>query len=746
MKHKVFILSLLLLTVFFAKAQNKNMKKHDVKVGLVLSGGGAKGLAHIGALKIIDSLGVRVDYIAGTSMGAIIGSLYASGYSGKELDSIFKDVDFNEIISDNLPREAKTFYERDNSEKYAIVLPIADYKVKLPSALSRGQNAYRMISKLLLHVNNIDDFSKLPIPFFCIATNVETGKPVILDKGNLAQSVIASGAFPSLFQPMRINNQLLIDGGVANNYPIDELREKDVDIIIGVDVQDDLATRNNLTSAPEILRQISNYRTIKDMKVKSKKTDVYIKPNIKGFSLVSFSDVKQLVNLGTKETLKHIPALINIATNQLSEKVELQQIKPIDSIKINDISIKGNKKYTKSYILGKLKFKASQKISYNDFNKGINNLVATNNFDKFLYDLKPSQDGGYNMNAVLSESSKTTFLKLGVHYDDLYKSAVLTNLTKKRTFQTNDVASFDFIIGDNLRYNFEYFIDNGFYWSVGLRSRFDEFSQNVAAKTILTPNQLALINVNKLAIHVSDFTNYFYLQTLFRKDISLILGLEYKRLKVKTETILTNNNDDETIFENSDYLSLFFKLKFDTYDNKHFPRKGFLFDGDFHTYFHSSDFNSNFSRFSITKATMGYSQSFTRNLTANLTAQAGLRIGEGTNPYLKFALGGYGGHLINNYTPFFGYDFLSLTGNSFVKSALTLDYEIAKKNHINIAVNIANVEDNIFETTKWFSVPQYTGYALGYSLETFIGPIEAKYSWSPETKSGLWFFNIGFWF
>ena len=680
-------------------------------------------------------------------MGAIIGSLYASGYSGKELDSIFRDVDFDDIISDNLPREAKTFYERENSEKYAIVLPVVNFKVKLPSALSRGQNAYAMISKLLLHVNNVDDFSKLPTPFFCIATNVETGKEVVLNKGNLAQSVMASGAFPSLFQPVHINNQILIDGGVVNNYPIDELKAKGVDIIIGVDVQDDLATRNDLTSAPEILFQINNFRTIREMKEKSKKTDVYIKPNIKGFNVVSFDSGKQLVNLGTEASIEHSESLKDIASNQVSKKVEQHRIRPIDSIKINEISIKGNKNYTRAYILGKLKFKASQKVSYNDFSKGVNNLVATNNFDNFFYDLKPSQyDEGYNMNTILKESSKSTFLKLGVHYDDLYKSSALINLTKKRTLGKNDVMSFDFILGDNVRYNFEYYIDNGFYWSVGLRSNFDEFNQSVAAETILASDQLAAINVNKLAVHVSDFTNQFYLQTLFRKDLSFTLGLEHKWLKVKTETILTDSNDDDTVFERSDYLSLFGKLKFDTYDDKYFPKKGFLFDGDFHTYFHSSDFNNDFSGFSIAKATIGFSQSITENLTVNLTSQGGFRIGEGTNRYLSFALGGYGANLINNYTPFFGYDFLSLTGNSFVKSTLTLDYEIFRKNHLNLAVNIANVEDNIFETTEWFSAADYTGYALGYSLETFIGPIEAKYSWSPETKKSFWFFNLGFWF
>src|SRR5690606_20409939 len=140
---------------------SQDKTKEDVKIGLVLSGGGAKGLAHIGVLKVIDSLGIRIDYIAGTSMGAIVGSLYASGYSGKEIDSIFKEVNFDKIINDDLPRAAKTFYERENSEKYAITLPFEHFKLKLPTALSRGQNTLSLLSKLTLHVSDVEDFSKL---------------------------------------------------------------------------------------------------------------------------------------------------------------------------------------------------------------------------------------------------------------------------------------------------------------------------------------------------------------------------------------------------------------------------------------------------------------------------------------------------------------------------------------------------------------------------------------------------------
>lgn len=735
-----------MLALFSAKAQNDSLQKSP-KVGLVLSGGGAKGLAHIGVLKVIDSLGIQIDYVAGTSMGSMIGALYVSGYSGKQIDSIFSSLDFNNIINDNLPREAKTFRERESSEKYAITLPFDDFKLKLPSAWSRGQNVYNLLSKLIMNANIVEDFSKLPIPFFCMATDVETGKAVILDHGNLSQAVMASSALPTLFQPVIINDRILIDGGVANNYPIDELRAKGMDIIIGVDVQDGLATRKNLASAPEILFQINNYRTINDMVLKSEKTDVYIKPDIKDFNVISFDASKQIIKIGEKAALKNLDTLTKISSRQLYKKERKKPAKIADSIKINSISIKGLNNYTRSYILGKLKIKIDSKKSYVNFNRGINNLIATNNFDSFSYQLEPSEtEEGYDLKTQLVESSKTTFLRAGIHYDNLYKSSLLINFTKKQLLIKNDMASLDFILGDNVRYNFEYYIDKGFYWSIGLRSRYDEFNKNVAAQAILTPEELALINVNKITLKVNDFTNQIYLQTLFEKDFSITLGAEHKRLKLTSQTISDNTSQGGTTFEKSDYLSLFGALMLDTYDNKHFPKKGFLFDSDFHMYLYSSDFNNNFLRFSIAKATIGYATHFLKRFSVNIESQGGFRIGEDANPYLNFGLGGYGNRFINNYVPFYGYDFISLSGDSFVKATFKLDAEIFRKHHVNFAANYANVADDIFTSDEWFLSPDYSGYALGYSIETFLGPIEAKYTWSPETKKSIWFFNIGFWF
>ena len=229
-------------------------------------------------LKTLDSLGVRVDYIAGTSMGAVVGALYASGYTGRQLDSIIKVTDFDLLINDNVPRKSKTFFERKNAEKYALTLPFNKFKIQLPSSISRGQNVFNLLSKLTLGVSQIEDFSKLPIPFYCIATDMQTGEEVVLDKGNLAQAIAASSALPTLFQPVKLNNKLLMDGGITNNFPIEGLLSKNLDFIIGVDVQDILLIDDEIKSVSDILLQINNFRAVEELNEKSKFADIYIKP------------------------------------------------------------------------------------------------------------------------------------------------------------------------------------------------------------------------------------------------------------------------------------------------------------------------------------------------------------------------------------------------------------------------------------------------------------------------------------
>lgn len=740
----------------FLLALNLITAQEEPKIGLVLSGGGAKGLAHIGALKIIEETGVKIDYIGGTSMGAIVGALYASGYSASELDSIFRTTDFSQLIQDNVPRGAKTFYEKDDSERYALGLPFDNFKVSFPQAISGGQNIYNQFVRLLYHVKDIKDFNQLPIPFLCIATNVETGEAVLLNRGYLPEAIMASGTFPSLFEPSELNGKILIDGGVVNNYPIDEVKALGADLIIGIDVQDELSNREDLSSATEILLQINNYSTVQDMVVKKAKTDIYIKPNIEEFSVLAFDQGVEIINRGEEAAKKKIAQLKKIAIAKRKEKRKINKVTVTDSITVNRLIINGNDTYTRGYIKGKLRFNLANKISFEKLKRGINNLAATGNFKAIRYQLI-SNGLGTDLILKLKEEPTKMYIKMGAHYDDLYKSAALINLTRKNFLFKDDVASFDLVLGDHVRYNMQYYVDKGFYWSFGINSMFNDFDQEIDFDVIRSNFEVVDDpNIGEINLDVSDLTNQVYLQTVLKEQFAFSLGLEHKLLRYSTRTInnLPIDNPEivrppiggRTVFEDSHYFSTYGRLTFDTYDDKYFPTKGLFFDGDFHFYLLSSDFNNNFKEFSIAKARMGTAISLFPDLSLNFETEGGFKLGTSNVTSFDFVLGGFGNDPINNFIPFFGYDFLSLPGNSYVKSYARLDYEIAPKNHFLFTANVANVADDLFRTGDWFTAPDFSGFGVGYGLESFIGPVQIYYSWTPQLDEGTIFFSIGYWF
>jgi NTE family protein len=745
MRFAVF-LSFFLFGLILQAQDSLHIPKKNPKVGLVLSGGGAKGLAHIGVLKVIDSAGVDIDYISGTSMGAIIGSLYASGWSGKQLDSIFRVTDFDDLIQDNLPRRAKSFYERKQSEKYVVSLPFDDFEVHFPSALSKGQNIFNLMMRLTAHLGDVDDFDELPIPFFCIATNIETGEQVVLDRGSLPLAVSASGAIPSLFSPVEIDGKLLVDGGVVNNYPIKLLREKGMDIIIGVNVQDSLSQRKNLDSALEILNQVNNFENIQSMREKRKLTDVYIRPDIADFNILSFGDGKDIIAEGRYAALSKLGKLQKIAERQNGEREDLD-IPTSDSIYIKNIAIKGEHGYPRSYVRGKLQIGQYEKTTYEKIFRGINNLSATGNFSRINYNFKPNGKGS-DLVLELKESGNKTSLKFALHYDELYNTSVLLNFTHKSLLLSNDILSLDFIVGDNIRYNFDYFIDKGRYWSLGFSSKYDHFEQDVDFEIVRKLADLSDFNVNQVEIKYSDFTNQIYAESFFL-DFRLGAGLEHKYVSIKTETIITEteleNNLAFTVLEETNLFSTFAYLEMDTYDDKYFPGKGFYFRGDFHAYLLSSKSTMDFSQFAIAKGKIGYAVSPLDKLSLRVSSSLGFRIGDNGTRALDFYLGGYGYKPTNNLVQFFGYDFLEVSGDSYIKALAEVDFEFLRKNHLIASYNIANVGENLFSTNDIFSVP-YGGFALGYGLETFLGPVEVKYSYSPEKGESEWFFGIGFWF
>ncbi len=737
MKKRLFILFILFTCLLFSQENSENK---DVKVGVVLSGGGAKGFAHISVLKALEEAGVRVDYIGGTSMGAIIGGLYASGYNASELDSIVRSIDFDAILSDELPRKSRPFYEKESGEKYALVLPIKKRSVGIPKAISEGQNVLNLLTQLTQHVNNINDFNKLPIPFLCIATNLETGEQKVLNNGFLPQAMKASGTLPTLLSPVEIDGELYVDGGIINNFPVNEVKAMGADVIVGVDIQGGLQKKENLDSALKIVNQIISFQRHTTLQKKHENVDILIKLNLERFSVVSFDEIDEIMKEGDSVAFAKMDDFKKLAASQIKKEIPKTSKTNFKKFHISEIEITRNKNYTQTYIFGKLNLKKKDTTSYKSLIESIDNLSATGNFEIIQYEIDETNEGNI-VKLNVKETDVFNFLKLGIHYDGLYRTGVLLNLTSKHLLFKNDILSADLILGDNIRYNFDFFIDNGFSWSFGLKSRYNSFNKNV---------KFDAAEAMKINLDYLDFTNRFYMQTVFGRKFAIGIGAEYKRLIASTETLseydgILSEDNGKLYFDKSSYFNLLGYLKMDTYDKSYFPKKGLFFDGSMLFYAASSDYNDNFTPFSQLQAKFGLAFTFFDKLTFQLFSEAALTIGENENRAINFNVGGYGENFINNFIPFYGYDFAELNSDAYLKSGLTMRYEFIKKNYFSLTGNFARVEKDLINDGKIFE-NTISGYMLGYGIETFIGPIEVHYTWSPDHNENYWYFNVGYWF
>ncbi len=740
------VLKILFFMLPFTVMLSQEKQPEDLKVGLVLSGGGAKGLAHIGVLKVIDEVGIRLDYISGSSMGAIVGGLYASGYSGKQLDSLFHSVDFSKLIQDKLPRNSKTFYEKEDAEKYALTLPIVKGKISLPKGISNGQNFYNFYSKVTTHVRHIKDFSKLPVPFFCTATNIETGEGLVFDSGNLPEVVAASGALPSVYSPILYKGKLITDGGVTDNYPVEEIRKRGVELVIGVDVQDSLMTRSEMSSITDIMLQISNFKTIEAMKAKKKLTDVFIRPDIKRFSVVGFDKGEEIIKEGEEKARIQLERLKQIAASQKKHLKAKERVKPIHKLRIDEVKINNNNNYSRAYVKGKMGLRGASEVSLEKLNRGLDNLYATKNFQTIRYNIVKDSFQKNRLELEVKEVETKSYFKFGLHYDDLYKSAAIINYTRKKLLFQNDVLSFDAILGDSPRYALEYYIDKGNYWSIGLRNYYSKFDIAFDYATARDRRGLPDIPVNTIDLEYQDLSTQLYLETLLNETFAFRVGLEQKWLSVDTETIdIEATSLTGTVFEDVNFYGFFSDIKFDSLNDKYFPSKGIFFDGSFKAYPFSSQSEDEFA---IAKTNFIFAKSFGKRFSLLTELAGGIRLGrsEGINS-LDFFLGGFGSKIINNQIPFYGRDFFELSGDSFVKSSFTADYVFFEKHHINASANFANVGSRIFNIKDWFRRVGFSGYAVGYGYESIIGPIQLKYAFSPDPNTqDQVFVSVGYWF
>ena len=291
------------------------VEKPQPKIGLVLSGGAARGLAHVGVLKALEEQGIRVDAIAGTSMGAVIGGLYASGYKIDELEKLALDIDWQEALSDDPPREDIPFRRKQDDRDFLVRQKLSfrdDGSLGLPLGVIQGQNLSLLLESLLAHSSDIRDFDKLPIPFRAVATDIVNGDKVVFRKGHLPQVIRASMSIPAVFAPVEINGQLLVDGGMVDNIPVDVAREMGVDRVIVVDIGTPLRPRKQLTTVFDILNQSTTLMTRSNSEVQLASLtpdDILIQPALSAIGATDFGRSQDIISAGYRATQALAPRL-----------------------------------------------------------------------------------------------------------------------------------------------------------------------------------------------------------------------------------------------------------------------------------------------------------------------------------------------------------------------------------------------------------------------------------------------------
>lgn len=741
MKKTGFILILLCFCIF-SYAQEKREK--DYKVGLVLSGGGAKGYAHIGALKAMDEAGLRVDYIGGTSMGAVVGSLYASGYSALSIEKILKELKFRDFVQSDISRKFKPFYQKENDHKYILRLSLENNKIQLPSGLTDGQEVLNYLSQYTQHVNTITDFNQLPIPFVCIATDLANGEQVLMNKGYLNDAVRASASFPTLLKPVEIDGKLLIDGGIVNNFPVDEVLDMGADLIIGVDVGDGkLLKKEAIHSVIDVLNQVMSYQMLEETDLAKKdKTALYIRPDITPYNVLSFDDFDEIVQLGYETTLAQISKLDSIVSLQTSPKIISEPSLIPEEFIVKSIRVNGNKHYTYGYIVEKLQIHLQETISFEKLFKGIDRLSETNNFTNIQHKIFLSPDGRTcDITFNVTENPVDTFVQLGLHYDDLYKAGVLLNLTSKHLLFDNDLISADVVVGQKPRYNITYFVDNGIHLSVGFKTSL----QNFDFDTDFIPNNSSFDPaINYKNLDLLEISNRLFIQAVYQDNFAVGLGLHHNYLNITSKNSQIPE-DDKLTYEKSQYVNACGFLKYDTFDNLTFPKNGLLFETYATWHLLGSDYQKNFNPFLQGTIKFGYAFTLGNKFTTQIDSEAGISFADNENPFLDFHLGGYNANFSNKYTSFHGYPFASIGNNSYLKSTFSLRYEIVHNHFIGGIANYSRAEKNILSNGALFENTK-SGYALQYGLKTLLGPISFTYSYSPEIKDNFWNINIGYWF
>lgn len=734
----LFILLIVTSTLLPCHAQDQQTRK---KVAVVLSGGGAKGVAHIGALKVIRDAGIPIDYLVGTSMGSIVAGLSSIGYSPEQLDSMVKAQNWQFLLSDKIKRSEQNMTEKQDASTYVLSLPLSKQTGKIKTGgMIQGINLNNLFQELTIGYHDSINFNKLPTPFACVSENIVNGTKHVFHDGVLSTAMRSSMAIPGVFTPMRIGDMVLVDGGMIDNYPVDVALSMGADIIIGVDVQSNLKTANELRSTPEILMQIIGLTGQEIYEKNIKKTNVYIKVDVEGYSTYSFvtEDLDSLMHRGQVAAQSKWKELIDLKS-QLGLANNYKPTYPsynsvlIDESKIyvNEIHFNGIKDSDKKWLIRKCKLKNdAQYITRKQLANALSILRGSQAYANVSYKLIPTENGLYNLDFLLEEKYERN-INIGVRFDSEEIASLLLNATASLKTKIPSKLSITGRLGQRYLARVDYTVEP-------LQMRNFNFAYQFEY------NDLNIYDRGKKAYN----TNYKYqlgevsFSDVWFRNLRFELGLRFEYYKYNN--LLYNSPEFNLDIKPEHFFSYYAEMHYNSFDLAYFPTKGSNFKAAYSLYtdnFRTYDGHTPFSAISASwEGAFSPTNRFTLLPSVYGRILAGNYI---AYPFLNFVGGNYFGRFVPQQMPFAGINHMSIVGNSSVIGTLQLRERLGKNNYISLTGSVllqGDGIDDIFKNKCRF------GISAGYAYNSIFGPLEAIIGYSNQSREASFYINLGYYF
>ncbi len=741
-----FVLFLLvsISTVYSLPARAQDNKPRP-KIGLALSGGGAKGLAHIGILKAIDSAGLKIDYITGTSMGSIIGSLYAIGYTADSIEQLARGINWDLLLSNQSSLRTLFMEEKDEYSKYTVELPWVNSKFQLPTGVLQGQELWIKLSEMFFPVYNQKDFSRFYIPFRCIGADIGNGEAVVMSKGEITSAIRASMAIPSFFTPVEIEGKKLVDGGIVRNFPVRDVKDMGADIVIGSNVSGGLLPSDKVRNAIQVLMQIAFFREALDHKEEINLCDIYIPFNMQRYSMGSFSQSNEIMALGIEEGRKLYPRFKKLADslNAIygSDSIDSNRLPQPGAVKISSYEIKGLVNTDADFFAHTMDLFTNHVYTPEKLSRMVRSAFGTRYYSRVVYALEPQPDGSAKIVFDVTENP-LTFAKVGLHYNKFSGIAAIINLTTRNFFVTNSRSMATLNIGDAFRARVEHlqYIGRHKNFSLILGAQYDRFN-------ITTYNTYKQDGLYQQQFFKAD--GRFQYSTL--RNFSVALGQRFETMKY-TPKIASSFQFSGTNYFPTAYLS----IAHNSLDKTVYPKRGIKINSEIDWVF-NQDPNVQFFTNGIPVHTDSLAVSgnpyprfifnlnsyspISRRATFETLIQTGVNFNYSNNIMNEFSIGGLTS-LFRNQIVFAGLQEGSIYTPSVAAFQAGLRYELFNNTYLTGRANI--LFNNFISKSNFFQNPNIlSGYSLTFGYNFALGPLEFSLMYSDQSKVIGSYVNIG---